>query len=181
MVIAGQERCNGVPVEGNNSWERWGCGSNEVPVEGMNRGILCGDMYCDDRVCVRYDQVDRLCVIIRILTVLLTMELVILWYACALDDVLRSLVSRDEQHNVSERERDVCGAASDGGVYAARLLYNSGANGNATSLDEVNDEESSRGNLSLDRSSYEIEEEHETQDDGSSEPFVSEQNNGQPQ
>ena len=63
---------------GINSWEMRGVGGNEVPVEGRNRCIVNGESYCDDRILVRYDQMDRLCVMIRVLTVLLTMELVIL-------------------------------------------------------------------------------------------------------
>ena len=80
-----------------------GRGVNEVPVEGSNRIFVNEETYCDDRVVVRYDRVDRLCVMIRVLTVLLTMELVVLGYVCALYDILQGLVSTRLQHEVSER------------------------------------------------------------------------------
>ena len=148
---------------GINSWEMRGVGGNEVPVEGRNRGIVNGESYCDDRVLVRYDQMDRLCVMIRVLTVILTMELVILGYVSALYDVLQCLVSGRIPYEVSERERVVCGAASDGGVYAARTETMDGDyDQNVSSLDGFNNETNRRGDITLEINDGE----QETQDDG---------------
>ena len=52
-----------------------GEGGNEVPVEGIWINNRAKIMYCDDVVVVRDEQVIRLCVIIRVLTAILTMEL----------------------------------------------------------------------------------------------------------
>ena len=100
-------------------------------------------------------------------------------YVCALYDVLQCLLSGRIPYEVSERDRVVCGAASDGGVYAARS--HSGSNGNVSSLNEVDNGRSSREGLTLGRLSDESGDEQETQDHGISELFVTEQNNGQTQ
>ena len=153
-------------------------GVNQVPVEGINGMFVNEETYCDDRVVVRYDQdqVSRLCVMIRILTALLTMELVVLGYVCALYDMLQGLVSTGLQNEVSERERVVCGAASEGGNYAART--SSSTDGNVNSLND--DEERSGGEgVTLESTSEEGDAGQEIHDNGISGLFDTEPNDGQ--
>ena len=63
-------------------------GGNEVPVEGEERNQMCMRLYCDDGVVMNMEQVLRLCVIVRILTLLMTMELVLIGYICSVFDVI---------------------------------------------------------------------------------------------
>ena len=99
-----------------------------------------------------------------------------LGYVCALYDMLQGLVSTGLQNEVSERERVVCGAASEGGNYAART--SSSTDGNVNSLND--DEERSGGDsVTLESTSEEDDAGQKIHDDGVSGLFDTEPSDGQ--
>ena len=118
-------------------------------LEGEKEEVSDGGRFIDDRVLVMDDQILRLCVMIRGLVSLLMMELVILGYVCTVYDVLQWLSCSRTTTETTDRDWVVCGAASDGGVYAARTDL--GNYGSEVSLNVLDDDESSRDRPILDR------------------------------
>ena len=72
----------------------------------------------------------------------------------------------------------MCGAASDGGVYAARS--SNGTDGNVSSMNDNNERSGGEG-ITLESTSDEGDAEQEIQDDGISGLLVTEPNDGQTQ
>ena len=157
MDLNGGRGGNKVPVGGSKLDK--GKGENQVPVMGnkqdqCNRGseapimsmrnvsvndssnvdrerrLMVVGSYVDDEMVVEWESVERLCVIIRVLTVLMTMELVMLGYVVSLCDVL-------QEHMYYTRDRVVYGAEVDGGVTSARLP--DGGIGGISTADGLND------------------------------------------
>ena len=144
---------NKVPVEGTTTYEEGGCGArggNNVPGEGDENEGVSGRRYIDDMVLVMDEQMLRLCVMIRGLVLLLTMELVVLGYVCVVYDVIQWLSYNRTTTETTERDWVVCGATSDGGVYVAENDYGNYGFENSFSLRELDDEESRRGGPTLD-------------------------------
>ena len=114
---------NEVPVMGINY--RMGVGGNKVPVEGIDYDIMVNGTYCDDGIAVEWNQNQmlRLCVMIRILTVIVTMELVAIGYIMSICDVLQCSLGNQAETRCDARERVVYGTAFDGGVGAVRHLH----------------------------------------------------------
>ena len=153
-----------------------GEGDNEVPVEGIWLTDRTEGVYCDDVVVVRDEQISRLCVMVRVLTSLLTMELVVLGYICAMNDVLRVLMIMGIEQETTSRARVVCRAATDGGVLAAETTIGYDYDQHI-SFEELDEEISGMDEGSLESSDGE----QEIQNDGDSRQFGSEQDDGRSQ
>ena len=166
---AGEWGGNEVPVEGENEWIlnlMGGEESYEVPVEGRYWTGGDGRRYCDDVVMVSNEQIIRLCIIVRILTSILTMSLVLTGYVCAMYDVLQVLVNMRTSQETTNRAWVVCGAVSDGGVNTAStetMVNDNDFDHNTSSLlNGSNNEAVRRGDITLEPEDGE----QKTQDDG---------------
>ena len=84
-------------------------GGNKVPVLGKERDNTVG-------VNVGWEEILRLCMIIRILTLVVTMELVATGFIAMVCDVFQWSQGNQAQVTLMTRDRVVYGTTSDGGV-----------------------------------------------------------------
>ena len=152
----------------HNRWYVRRGGGNEVPVEGEERNQMCMRLYCDDGVVMNMEQVLRLCVIVRILTLLMTMELVLIGYICSVFDVIQWRRNNQASLGEFQRERVICGAAYDGGVSAARNVHSNNVHADSFANIEAGGEEGD--DLKLGKVEEEDSVEHEIHDDEPLEP-----------
>ena len=162
------------------AWNVGRDGGNEVPVEGIEEEQMITGLYCDDGIVTDVEQLRRLCVIVRILTLLMTMQLVMIGYMWSVFDVLQWRLDHQATLRGSLRERVICGAACDGGVHAAR---NANANihsnnGLAESLGDNEPEGEGGEDLILERMEENESNEQKIHDDETLEPLKLEQPRG---